>query len=106
MSAGDEDDDSEDEASEKEGGMTIIDKTETNLVALRRTIYLTFQSSLGYEECVHKLLKLQLRPGQEVELCNMVLDCCAQQRTYERFYGHVAEVGRESLAHSERERPL
>lgn len=47
---------------------TIIDQTETNLVALRRTIYLTIQSSIGAEECAHKLLKMNLRPGQEVSI--------------------------------------
>lgn len=35
-------------------------------MTLRRTIYLTIQSSLDYEECAHKLLKMQLKPGQEV----------------------------------------
>ena len=44
----------------------IVDQTETNLIALRRTIYLTIQSSLDFEECAHKLLKLELKPGQEV----------------------------------------
>ena len=29
-------------------------------VQLRRTIYLTIQSSVDFEECVHKLLKLQI----------------------------------------------
>ncbi|GAA6068945.1 pre-mRNA-splicing factor CWC22 homolog, partial [Tachysurus ichikawai] len=24
------------------------------------------------------------------ELCNMILDCCAQQRTYEKFFGLLA----------------
>jgi hypothetical protein len=28
--------------------------------------------------------------GQEVELCHMILDCCAQQRTYEKFFGLLA----------------
>ena len=51
----------------------ILDATETNLIALRRTIYLTIQSSLDYEEAVHKLLKMQLKPGHETELCNMIL---------------------------------
>ena len=51
------------EGGEKE---TIIDNTETNLVALRRTIYLTIQSSLDFEECAHKLMKMELKPGQEV----------------------------------------
>ncbi|KAF6019580.1 ncm [Bugula neritina] len=76
---------------EEEAKQTIIDQTETNLVGLRRTIYLTLQSSLDYEEAAHKLLKLNLKPGQEVELCNMILDCSAQQRTYEKFYGLLAQ---------------
>lgn len=44
----------------------IVDNTETNMVLLRRTLYLTFQSSLDFEECAHKVLKMQLKPGQEV----------------------------------------
>ena len=28
----------------------------------------------------------------QTELCNMIVDCCAQQRTYEKFYGLLAEV--------------
>lgn len=48
---------------------TIIDQTETNLIALRRTIYLTIQSALDFEECAHKLLRLELKPGQEVWKC-------------------------------------
>jgi pre-mRNA-splicing factor CWC22 len=69
----------------------IIDETETNLVALRRTIYLTIQSSLDFQECAHKLLRMQLKPQQQAELCQMILDACAQQRTYERFFGLLAQ---------------
>ena len=47
----------------KEG---IEDRTETNLVNLRRTIYLTIMNALNYEEAVHKLLKVQVQQGQEV----------------------------------------
>lgn len=72
--------------------MTIVDNTETNLVALRKTIYLTIQSSLDFEECAHKLLKMEIKPGQEKELCHMFLDCCAEQRTYEKFFGLLAQV--------------
>ena len=50
---------------------TIIDQTETNLVALRRTIYLTIQSSLDFEECAHKLMKMELKPGQEVGMATL-----------------------------------
>jgi pre-mRNA-splicing factor CWC22 len=49
----------------KEG---IEDRTETNLVNLRRTIYLTIMNALNYEEAVHKLLKVQLQEGQEVPI--------------------------------------
>ncbi|XP_030747877.1 pre-mRNA-splicing factor CWC22 homolog [Sitophilus oryzae] len=90
----DEEDDSDDEEEEGEEAKakdTIIDNTETNLIVLRRTIYLTIQSSLDFEECAHKLLKMELKPGQEIELCHMFLDCCAEQRTYEKFYGLLAQ---------------
>ncbi len=46
--------------------MAIKDMTQTNLITLRRTIYLTIMSSLDFEECAHKLLKMTLQPGMEV----------------------------------------
>ncbi|EJW82051.1 cell cycle control protein cwf22, partial [Wuchereria bancrofti] len=76
---------------EEKQSMVIIDNTEQNLVAFRRNIYLTIQSSLDFQEAAHKLLKIDLKSGQDVELCNMIVDCCAQQRTYEKFYGLLAE---------------
>ena len=42
----------------KEG---IEDRTEANLVNLRRIIYLTIMNALNYEEAVHKLLKVELQ---------------------------------------------
>lgn len=36
----------------------IQDRTQTNLVNLRRTIYLTIMSALDFEEAGHKLLKM------------------------------------------------
>lgn len=58
---------------------------------MRRTIYLVIMSSVDFEECCHKLLKLQLRPGQEIELCTMVLESCTQDRTYLPYYGHISQ---------------
>ncbi|VDO44764.1 unnamed protein product, partial [Haemonchus placei] len=100
-----DDDDSEDEESEDDGigsgddadgaptsttGTTeIIDNTEQNLVAFRREVYLTIQSSLDFQEAAHKLLKMH--SCFQVELCHMLVDCCCQQRTYERFYGLLCE---------------
>ncbi|GBP70957.1 Pre-mRNA-splicing factor CWC22 homolog [Eumeta japonica] len=89
--SGTEESENEEEEENKQSGVTIIDNTETNLIALRRTIYLTINSSLDFEECAHKLMKMQLKPGQEKELCHMFLDCCAEQRTYEKFFGLLAQ---------------
>lgn len=67
--------------------MVIEDKTDTNLINLRRSIYLTIMSSLDFEECAHKLLQLRIPEGRESELCNMLIECCSQERTYLRFFG-------------------
>jgi MA3 domain len=69
----------------------IHDRTATNDVALRRTLYLTIMSSAGYEEAGHKLMKVGLQPGQEPELCRMIVDCCSQERTFLRFYALLAQ---------------
>ncbi|CAA7399972.1 unnamed protein product [Spirodela intermedia] len=84
----DEEDESEEEDEEM---MKIKDETETNLVNLRRTIYLTIMSSVDFEEAGHKLLKIKLEPGQEMELCIMLLECCSQERTYLRYYGLLGQ---------------
>ncbi|MED6160924.1 hypothetical protein PIB30_055865, partial [Stylosanthes scabra] len=85
-----EEDDDEDEEDDEES-MQIKDETETNLVNLRRTIYLTIMSSVDFEEAGHKLLKIKLEPGQEMELCIMLLECCSQERTYLRYYGLLGQ---------------
>ena len=98
LGSSDEEDESEEEESEEEedneqegdqGG--IIDKTSTNLVNLRRTIYLTIMNSLVFDEAVHKLMRIQIPQGQEIELCNMIVECCSQERTYNKFYGLIGE---------------
>ncbi|KAG6855998.1 pre-mRNA-splicing factor cwc22 [Tephrocybe sp. NHM501043] len=82
-------DDDEDEVAETKEG--IEDRTETNLVNLRRVIYLTIMNALNYEEAVHKLLKVQIQEGQEIELVNMIIECCSQERSYSTFYGLIGE---------------
>lgn len=86
----DEDEDEDDDEMEEEQ-MKIRDETETNLINLRRTIYLTIMSSVDFEEAGHKLLKIKLEPGQEMELCIMLLECCSQERTYLRYYGLLGQ---------------
>lgn len=44
----------------------ILDNTEGNMVAYRRLVYLTIQSSLNYEEAAHKLLKQEIKPELQV----------------------------------------
>ncbi|ORY34956.1 armadillo-type protein [Naematelia encephala] len=84
------DEESEDEAvaPEKAG---ITDMTETNLINLRRTIYLTIMNSLNFEEAVHKLMKINIPEGREIEMCNMIIECCSQERSYNQFYGLIGE---------------
>lgn len=77
--------------------VVIEDLTETDLVHLRRTIYLTIMSSATFEECTHKLAKMDIPPGRECELVNMIIECCSQERTFLRYYGLVS--GRFCLLH-------
>lgn len=48
----------------EKAGEQIQDMTEKDLINLRRTIYLVFMSSVDFEECTHKLLKLNIREDQ------------------------------------------
>ena len=69
----------------------ISDMTDQDLINLRRTIYLAIMSSANYEECVHKILSLRLRDGQEREVCQMLIDCCAMEKTSNKFFSFQAE---------------
>jgi pre-mRNA-splicing factor CWC22 len=69
----------------------VKDMTETDVVNLRRVIYLTIMSSLDFEEAGHKLLKIVINPGQEIELVIMIIECCSQERTYIKYFGLLAQ---------------
>ncbi|KAF1984210.1 MIF4G-domain-containing protein [Aulographum hederae CBS 113979] len=88
-----ETDESDQEAEEerKEEALEIQDQTNTDLTNLRRTIYLTIKSSGGFEESVHKLMRVNIPDGQEKELPSMIIECASQERTYDKFYGNMAE---------------
>ena len=86
-----ESDDSSDDEPDEERQMEIKDQTNTDLVNLRRTIYLTIMSSLDFEEACHKLMKVNLPAGQEPELPSMIVECCSQEKTYSKFFGLVGE---------------
>ena len=77
----------------KQSGMYLLaaelarmlqDNTETNLINLRRTIYLTIMSGLTFEETGHKLMKIELAPRQEFEVASMILECCSQEKTFSK----------------------
>ncbi|TIA75577.1 hypothetical protein E3P91_00381 [Wallemia ichthyophaga] len=86
-----EEDEEENDAVQPPNQDGIVDHTGTNLVNLRRTIYLTIMNSLVFDEAVHKLMRIQIPPGDEIELCNMIVECCSQERTYNKFYGLIGE---------------
>jgi pre-mRNA-splicing factor CWC22 len=98
--ADDEDEDDDEEEEDEEGGqqqaanggeMTLVqDMTEQDLVNLKRTIYLTIMSSAGFEEATHKLMKLDVKEPQYIEMCKMLIDCCSQEKTYLKYYGLIA----------------
>ncbi|TKR68266.1 hypothetical protein L596_024267 [Steinernema carpocapsae] len=87
----DEDEEADQKLAETAQTQTIIDNTEQHMVAFRRKVFLTIQSSLDFQEAAHKLLKNHYKTGLKRELCYMVVDCCAQERTYNRFFGLLAE---------------
>jgi pre-mRNA-splicing factor CWC22 len=107
--SGSESDEDEDKAADGIGEtVDIHDFTGTNLVNFRRRVYLTIMSSADFEEAVHKLLKMPMPEGQEVrpamrlgaiglteheqiEMCNMIIECCSQERSYSKFYGLIGE---------------
>ena len=80
-----------DENIEIDTNNNIIDMNQDDLVKFRKTIYLTIISSIDFQECCHKLLKLDIKEGQEYEMTNMIIECCVQERTYLRFYGLLSE---------------
>ncbi|KAK0623556.1 hypothetical protein B0T14DRAFT_536419 [Immersiella caudata] len=94
----DEDDDEDDESGsesesedEEQKAMEIKDQSNADLVNLRKTIYLSIQSSADPEEAAHKLMKLRLPPGQEPELVSMIVESCAQEKVYLKFMGLLGE---------------
>merc|ERR1719262_837775 len=85
-SSEDSDEEQEEQEADKKAQERIVDFTEQDLVNLRRSIYLVIMSSAHFEECVHKILKLNISEGQEKEVCTMLIDCCAMDRMFNRFF--------------------
>ncbi|CDJ40346.1 cell cycle control protein, putative, partial [Eimeria tenella] len=69
----------------------VKDLTDQEVVCLRKTIYLCIMSSLNAEECVHKILKMNIQEDLEMEVAVMLIDCCSMERTFQRFFALQAE---------------
>ncbi|KAF2483875.1 hypothetical protein BDY17DRAFT_294581 [Neohortaea acidophila] len=82
---------SDDEEAQADKALEIKDQSNTDLVNLRRSIYLTIMSSGGFEEACHKLMRINLPTGREEELPSMIIECCSQERTYNKFFGLIGE---------------
>jgi pre-mRNA-splicing factor CWC22 len=87
----DSDASSDEEENVEERETEIKDQTNTDLVNLRRSIYLTIKSSGTFEEACHKLMRINLPAGQEDELPSMIIECASQERTFDKFYGNIGE---------------
>lgn len=70
--------------------VVIKDMTNVELVTLRKTIYLTIMSSMSVDEAAHKLFKVVVPEGKEIEIVNMIVECCSQEKIYNKLYGGVA----------------
>ena len=81
----------EDEDDAEEKALEIKDQSNTDLVNLRRSIYLTIMSSGTFEEACHKLMRINLPTGREDELPSMIIECCSQERTFNKFFGLIGE---------------
>ncbi|KAK4196481.1 putative pre-mRNA-splicing factor cwc-22 [Triangularia verruculosa] len=90
-SGSEESDSEDDEEEEEQKAIEIKDQSNADLVNLRRTIYLSIQSSADPEEAAHKLMKLRLPMGQEPELVSMIVESCAQEKVYLKFMGLLGE---------------
>ncbi|VEU20875.1 DEKNAAC101698 [Brettanomyces naardenensis] len=71
----------------------IKDLTEQELTNFQKNVYLTVMGSMGPEEAVHKLLKLEaIDPiRNEFMVVDMLVKCCAQEKSYSKFYGLIGE---------------
>ncbi|XP_026818793.1 pre-mRNA-splicing factor CWC22 homolog [Rhopalosiphum maidis] len=56
-------------------------------ICLREVINLIVNSPTDYKKYYEKFII----PGQEMELCFMILDCCCEQRTYKDNFGLLAK---------------
>lgn len=68
------------------------DMTDAELVDFRRTVYLILSAGLTSEEWAHRIVRLMRdHPERKRDLCEMVVECCSQERTFLRAYGLLGD---------------
>lgn len=78
--------------SQPESSEGVTDYTDAELIQTQKTIYLIMMSSMLADEGVHKLLRVQKQ--QQIDndvLIDMIVKCCAQEKTYSKYFGVVGE---------------
>uniref|UniRef100_A0A671M828 Nucleolar MIF4G domain-containing protein 1-like n=1 Tax=Sinocyclocheilus anshuiensis TaxID=1608454 RepID=A0A671M828_9TELE len=58
---------------------------------IRRNIFCVLMSSEDYLDAFEKLLRLGLKDQQEREIVHVLMDCCLQEKMFNRFYAVLAE---------------
>ena len=83
----------EQNAPEPEKSEIVTDMSDAQLIQRQKSIYLRIMSSMSADEAVHKLIKL-LRQGSFADdmLVDMVVKCCAQEKTYSKYFGVIGEI--------------
>lgn len=70
----------------------VKDMTEAESKKFKRTAYLTIVSGLTSEEWAHKLIILMKKnPGREYSLCEVVIECCREEKTFLRPFGLLGQ---------------
>lgn len=70
----------------------VTDFTDAELQKTQKNIYLTIMSSMSADEAVHKLLRLKKTQRMEsAVLADMIIKCCAQEKTYSKYFGVIGE---------------
>ncbi|XP_051960008.1 nucleolar MIF4G domain-containing protein 1 [Xyrauchen texanus] len=58
---------------------------------IRRNIFCVIMSSEDFLDAFEKLLRLGLKDQQEREIVHVLMDCCLQEKSFNRFYAVLAE---------------
>lgn len=63
-----------------------------NLAGFKATLRSTIHSLIKFDECVFNMINDRIMPGQEMTVCKVLLDCCAEMKSYEKYLGTIAGV--------------